>query len=139
MLRPAPIASRASTPVAYPTPFRPRPQRVGERLAAPRRHARDGNAKGGAADRELLVDLGLGEAMFDRAALLLLDERQRLFPRAFPGDRAYGDLIEYLPARRVAEIAGETRRILGERDPLGRASCREGVCQYVSILGVGVS
>src|SRR3546814_14657355 len=89
MLRPAPIASRASTPVAYPTPFRPRPQRVGERLAAPRRHARDGNAKGGAADRELLLDLGLGEAMFDRAALLLLDERQRLFPRAFPGDRAY--------------------------------------------------
>src|SRR3546814_1542204 len=64
----------------------------------------------------LLVDLGLGEAMFDRAALLLPDERQRLFPRAFPGDRAYGDLIEYLPARRVAEIAGENRRILGERD-----------------------
>src|SRR3546814_10122681 len=60
--------------------------------------------------------LGLGEAMFDRAALLQLDERQRLFPRAFPGDRAYGDLIEYLPARRVAEIAGENRRILGERD-----------------------
>src|SRR3546814_12182097 len=54
--------------------------------------------------------------MSDRAALLLLDERQRLFPRAFPGDRAYGDLIEYLPARRVAEIAGENRRILGERD-----------------------
>src|SRR3546814_17199076 len=54
--------------------------------------------------------------MFDRAALLLLDERQRLFPRAFPGDRADGDLIEYLPARRVAEIAGENRRILGERD-----------------------
>src|SRR3546814_20772792 len=64
----------------------------------------------------LLVDLGLGEAMFDRAAMLLLDVRQRLFPRAFPGDRAYGDLIEYLPARRVAEIAGENRRILGERD-----------------------
>src|SRR3546814_13559550 len=64
----------------------------------------------------LLVDLGLGEAMFDRAALLLLDERQRLFPRAFPGDRAYGDLIEYLPDRRDAEIAGENRRIIGEGD-----------------------
>src|SRR3546814_4937781 len=54
--------------------------------------------------------------MFDRAALFLLDERERLFPRAFLGDRADGDLVEYLPARRIAEIAGEDRRILGERD-----------------------
>src|SRR3546814_6505192 len=31
-------------------------------------------------------------------------------------DVCSSDLIEYLPARRVAEIAGENRRILGERD-----------------------
>src|SRR3546814_15559158 len=87
-----------------------------------------------------LVDLGLGKAVVDRAAIFLLDERQRLFPRALPGDGADGDLIEDLPPGRLAERAGEDRRILVERDPgepaaddrqIGRASCREGVCQYV--------
>src|SRR3546814_4140395 len=64
-----------------------------------------------------LVDLGLGKAVVDRAAIFLLDERQRLFPRALPGDGADGDLIEDLPPGRLAERAGEDRRILVERDP----------------------
>src|SRR3546814_1593084 len=69
-------------------------QRVGERRTAPRRHAGHGVPQRGAADGELLVDLGLGKAVVDRAAIFLLDERQRLFPRALPGDGADGDLIE---------------------------------------------
>ena len=84
-------------------------QRIGEAIAAPCRHTRYGGLERSAPDRELLVDLGLGEAELRSAAHFLLDERERLLPRAFLGDRSDTDLLEDLPTFGIAEIAAEDR------------------------------
>src|SRR3546814_13509278 len=68
-----------------------------------------------AADRDIMVEqIGFGEAQFDRFRIArIIDRRLELLPHA-------------------AEVALAHRRLDEEAfDQIGRASCRERVCQYV--------